>query len=87
MQDVFGIYPNSQLLADSFAAQGYLTVLPDYFRGAPLVHGKNNDIQAFLKVNQPEHIEPVIEAALNYTKKELGAKKIGAVGYCFGGKV
>ncbi|RAL58671.1 hypothetical protein DID88_002977 [Monilinia fructigena] len=47
LSDVIGIWQNSQLMADQFAANGYYTILPDIFNG--------------------------------YTK-------IGAVGYCFGGK-
>ncbi len=32
-----------------------------------------------------EQIDPIVEAAVKYLK-EKGFKKIGAVGYCFGGK-
>jgi dienelactone hydrolase len=33
---VFGIFNNSQLLADDFASNGYLAVLPDLFAGDEL---------------------------------------------------
>src|SRR4051812_46349700 len=33
LTDIFGIYSNSQLLADEFANNGYLTVIPDLFQG------------------------------------------------------
>jgi dienelactone hydrolase len=39
ISDVFGIVSNSQLLADDFASNGYLTVIPDIFAGDPLIFG------------------------------------------------
>jgi dienelactone hydrolase len=33
LSDIFGIFPNSQLVADAFAANGSLAVLPDLFNG------------------------------------------------------
>lgn len=36
--------------------------------------------------HSPERVEPVIEAAIKGLKEELGVKKVGAVGYCFGGR-
>ena len=91
LPDVFGIYNNSQLLADEFAANGYLTVLPDYFRGDALnindMGTGKVDLPSWIKNHQVEQVEPVVESTLKYIKEELGVKKVGAVGYCFGGKV
>lgn len=91
LPDVFGIYTNSQLLVDDFAANGYATVLPDYFRGDALkledMNSGKVDLPSWLKNHQAEQVEPIVGAALKYAKEELGAKKIGAVGYCFGAKV
>lgn len=91
LPDVFGIYTNSQLLADEFAANGYATVLPDYFREDALkledMNSGKVDVPSWLKNHQAEQVEPIVGAALKYAKEELGAKKIGAVGYCFGAKV
>ncbi|BDD55628.1 hypothetical protein MPDQ_000906 [Monascus purpureus] len=90
LPDVFGIYTNSQLLADEFAANGYATVLPDYFREDALkledMNSGKVDVPSWLKNHQAEQVEPIVGAALKYAKEELGAKKIGAVGYCFGAK-
>lgn len=91
LPDVMGIYNNSQLLADEFANNGYLTVLPDLFRGDAIKLGDMEagkvDLPAWISKHQPEHIEPVVEATIKYVRQELGVKKVGAVGYCFGGKV
>lgn len=91
ISDVFGIVSNSQLLADYFARNGYLTVIPDIFAGDPLLLG---DYEAG-KVNFPEwlakhpteSVDPVIEATIKHLRENLGVKKVVAVGYCFGGRV
>ncbi|KAJ5730714.1 uncharacterized protein N7483_005222 [Penicillium malachiteum] len=36
LSDIFGLFNNNKLLVDEFANNGYLTVLPDLFRGGQL---------------------------------------------------
>lgn len=91
LTDIFGIFPNAQLLADEFANNGYLTVLPDLFQGdqigvSDLEAGKV-DLPAWLSRHQVANVEPVVESTIKYVRETLGVKKVGAVGYCFGGKV
>ena len=91
MTDIFGIFINAQMLADEYANNGYLTIIPDIFQGdqisvSDMSSGKA-DLPTWLKSHQPEHVEPVIESTIKYARETLGVKKIGAVGYCFGGKV
>lgn len=85
---------NAQLIADQFAANGYFVVMPDLFQGDPvkLNRPEDFDIMAWLqkggpegKGHLPDQVDPIVEKTLAYVK-EQGAKKIGAVGYCFGGK-
>jgi len=88
--DVFGIYPNAQLLADEFAKSGYLTVIPDLFQGdqlsvADMESGKA-DLGTWFPKHQPGNVDPVVEATIKYVRETLGVKKVGAVGYCFGAK-
>ncbi|OOQ87156.1 dienelactone hydrolase family protein [Penicillium brasilianum] len=90
LTDIFGIFPNSQLLADEFAKNGYLTVIPDLFQGdqisvADMESGKA-DLPAWLPKHQPANVDPVVEASIKYVRETLGVKKVGAVGYCFGAK-
>jgi dienelactone hydrolase len=91
LTDIFGIFPNSQLLADEFAKSGYLTVIPDLFQGdqisvADMESGKAN-LGAWLPNHQTANVDPVVEASIKYVRETLGVKKVGAVGYCFGAKV
>lgn len=85
---------NAQLIADQFAANGYYVVMPDLFQGDPvkLNRPEGFDIMNWLqkggpegKGHLPDQVDPIVEKTLAYVK-EQGAKKIGAVGYCFGGK-
>jgi len=87
---------NPQLIADQFAANGYWVVMPDLFQGDAIelnqLGGGNFDIMAWLtkggpegKGHLPDTVDPIVEKTLAYMK-EQGAKRIGAVGYCFGGK-
>jgi dienelactone hydrolase len=91
LSDIFGIFPNSQLLADEFAKAGYLTVIPDLFQGdqisvADMESGKA-DLPSWLPKHQPANVDPVVEASIKYVRETLGVKSVGAVGYCFGAKV
>lgn len=93
-----GVWQNSRLLADEFAAAGYLTLLVDLFHGDPVpVHkteDPSHDIQGWLahgsngtNPHTEEIVDPIIVDSINVLKGEYGIKKIGAVGYCFGAKV
>jgi len=95
LPDVIGHeFINAQLIADQFAANGYYVVMPDLFQGDPvkLNRPEGFDIMNWLqkggpegKGHLPDQVDPIVEKTLAYVK-EQGAKKIGAVGYCFGGK-
>jgi dienelactone hydrolase len=91
LSDVFGIYDNSKLLADAFAGSGYLTVIPDLFSGDAIQLGGfldgKVDIQSWLKNHEADTIDLVVERSIKYLREELGIKRLGTVGYCFGGKV
>lgn len=93
--EVMGIYANSQLLADSFAAKGYTTLVPDVFNGdaVPLNKFPTVDLLSWIakgfdgkNPHTAEYVDPIIIAAIK-TLRELGVSKIGGVGYCFGAKV
>ncbi|KAI9646844.1 hypothetical protein NHQ30_004844 [Ciborinia camelliae] len=95
LPDVIGIWQNSQLMADQFAANGYYTVIPDILNGDPVSlnnRPKDFDIMDWLTKgsdgNNPHtctYIDPIVEKSIEYLRSK-GYKKIGAVGYCFGAK-
>lgn len=93
--DVIGIWQNSKLMADQYAANGYYTVIIDVFNGdsRSLDDTKNIDFMAWLSEGSDgknphtsEAVDPIVEAAIKYLKDQEHTK-IGALGYCFGAKV
>lgn len=91
ISDIFGIVSNSQLLADDFARNGYLAVIPDVLNNDPINFGDwgtgKVHLPTWIAKHGPETVEPAVEATIKHLREELGVKKIGAVGYCFGGRV
>jgi len=95
LTDVIGHrFVNVQLIADQFAANGYLTIAPDLFQGDPIQLNRPEgfSLQDWMtgthsgKAHTPKEIDPVVEAAVKYLRQDLGVKRIGAVGYCIGAK-
>ncbi|CAN8100444.1 unnamed protein product [Discula destructiva] len=89
LTDIFGInFINSQLVADSYGAQGYYTIMPDLFRGdpVPVDRASTFDFAGWQARNQPATIDPVIQRALDDITAHTSIKRLGVVGYCFGGK-
>lgn len=92
--DVYGIWQNSQLMADQFAANGYHTLVLDYFNGDPWSQNHpSGDFQKWLKEGSDgknphtvDAAEPIVEAAIKTLIEKHGVTKLGAVGYCYGAK-
>lgn len=81
--------PDSFRLADSFAQAGYAVVMPDYFKGDPLpadLVTPGVDFSAWFKKHPDSEVISMLDTTLKFMRGELGAKKVGAVGYCYGGK-
>ncbi|MFN3799798.1 MAG: dienelactone hydrolase family protein [Sphingobium yanoikuyae] len=95
IQEVFGVNPGIRQKCDRLAEQGYLAIAPDLFwRIAPGVE-LNPDIpeelqrglDLFGQFDQDAGIRD-IEATIHATRALLGGSgKIGAVGYCLGGRL
>ncbi|KAH8891959.1 alpha/beta-hydrolase [Thozetella sp. PMI_491] len=93
--DVLGVWANSKLIADHFAAKGYLCLIIDVLNGDPLKLNSfmGLDLTDWLNYGSdgknphtPEHVDPIMLAAIEYLKTQKGVEKIGAVGYCFGAR-
>lgn len=94
LPDVIGIWQNSKLIADQFAANGYATLLIDTFNKDPLKleSPPGFDFMSWLNKGSAcdnphtaEFVDPIVEKGIAYLK-EKGYTKIGGVGYCFGAK-
>ncbi|KAI4256323.1 MAG: hypothetical protein L6R42_006293 [Xanthoria sp. 1 TBL-2021] len=95
LHDIFGwTFRNNRLLADHFAQEVNATVyLPDFFGGEVITEDmlfdpekfKELDLQGFLQRNGKEVRAPSVLGFAGRLKSEMGYKKVGAVGYCWGG--
>ncbi|KAH8651587.1 dienelactone hydrolase [Tricladium varicosporioides] len=94
LPDVIGIWQNSKLMADQYAANGYYTFMPDYFNGDPLSLNRPDgfDFMAWLtkgsdgkNPHTPDAVDPYVAESIKFLQ-DKGFKKIGSVGYCFGAK-
>ncbi|KAK0729606.1 dienelactone hydrolase [Lasiosphaeris hirsuta] len=101
LPDILGLWQNNKLLADGFAAAGYLVLLPDIYNGDPFklhkpfaVLGPTEDALVDWAAhgsdgNNPhtaEQMDPIVAAAIAHLRSEHGIERVGAVGYCFGAK-
>ncbi|KAI0106382.1 dienelactone hydrolase [Nemania sp. FL0031] len=94
IHDVFGWkYPNNRLLADHYAREANVTVyVPDFFGGwvvdYQLVEEERFDkidLVTMAKENSREIRGPEMIACAKALKGELGFKRLGAIGFCYGG--
>ncbi|KAF2675729.1 alpha/beta-hydrolase [Lentithecium fluviatile CBS 122367] len=89
--DFYGIASlNNKLVADSIARAGYPVIMPDLFNGDPvstaLAEGPALDLAAWRARHPTFAIDRIIESTITYIRNGLSASKLGAVGYCLGGK-
>lgn len=95
LQEIFGVNSNMRATADSYAAEGYHVIVPDLFwrqeRGVELDPGNEADRERAAELlkglDQILAVEDSLIAA-DYLRNVPGnSGKIGAVGYCLGGKL
>jgi carboxymethylenebutenolidase len=89
IQEIFGVNHHIRDMADRFAAQGYAVVAPALFdrvqKGIELGYTQadiDKGREYRMKLSDPQVMADVEAAA-----RHLAGKKLGIVGYCFGGTV
>jgi carboxymethylenebutenolidase len=90
VQEIFGVNPHIRSVADGYANDGFLAVAPALFDriqpGVELAYD-GPDLQtamSFIPRFDTEKALSDVAAAIEYAKTATG-KKVGVVGYCFGG--
>ncbi|MBD59532.1 MAG: carboxymethylenebutenolidase [Citromicrobium sp.] len=93
IQEIFGVNAGIRRKCDLLAEDGYLAVAPDLFwrlgEGIELDPDIESEFQQALdlmgKFDQDEGVKD-IEASIRWARADSG-KKVGAVGYCLGGRL
>lgn len=93
IQEIFGVNPGMRAMTDDWAAKGYLAICPDLFwrlqPGVQLDADKPEEFQQGYGLMQRFDMDQGIKdiaAAIKYLR-DAGCAKVGAVGYCMGGRL
>ena len=94
IQEIFGVNAGIRRKCDKLAGEGYLALAPDLFwRLQPNVEldpDVPDEFQQALglmgRVDQDQGVRD-IEATIKYARNSEGCAKVGAVGYCLGGRL
>jgi len=95
MQEIFGVNEHIRAVADQYALDGFVVLAPDLFwRQAPRVElgYEGADMTQARSLMQAYTAEQAIAdigvaARVLRARAEVGASKVGAVGYCMGGRM
>lgn len=95
IQEIFGVNKVMRDLCDGFAAQGYLAVCPDLFwriePGIDITDQTEEEWQQAFDLFQKFDVDKGVEdlkATIDTLRGHAGSTgKVGAVGYCLGGKL
>ncbi|HEY6815944.1 MAG TPA: dienelactone hydrolase family protein [Croceibacterium sp.] len=94
IQEIFGVNAGIRRKCDRLAAEGYLALAPDLFwRLEPAIE-LDPDVESEFKqalellgrFDQDQGVAD-IEATIRHARTALGCAKVGAVGYCLGGRL
>ena len=94
IQEIFGVNAGIRRKCDRLAESGYLALAPDLFwrlePGVELDPDVEAEFEAALELmgrfDQDRGVRD-IEATIKYARSALGCAKVGAVGYCLGGRL
>jgi carboxymethylenebutenolidase len=91
IQEIFGINPHIQSVADTFAKEGFLCIAPAIFDrvrpGIELPYNPDTMKEGFGYVTSLDQKNTIadIDAAISWLRAQPGIRKVGAVGFCWGG--
>jgi dienelactone hydrolase len=87
LADIYGITSNDgKLLGDSMATAGYMVVMPDIMANDIPTSKSSFNYSSWFPKHPVSVADHIIDMTVKHVRSEMGIKKIGAVGYCFGGR-
>ncbi|POI33687.1 hypothetical protein CIB84_002561, partial [Bambusicola thoracicus] len=99
IHDIFGwMFPDIRYIVDLIAGHGYITICPDFFKGTDPWKTTDHwhDFADWMKEHDPVKVDRSLssllficlreaDVVLKYLKEQCDAKKIGIVGFSWGG--
>ncbi|OXB70178.1 UNVERIFIED_CONTAM: hypothetical protein H355_002215 [Colinus virginianus] len=88
VHDIFGwMFPDIRYIVDLIAGHGYITICPDFFKGKDPWKTTDHwhDFADWMKKHDPMKVDREADVVLKYLKEQCDAKKIGIVGFSWGG--
>lgn len=94
IQEIFGVNEGIRQKCEDFAREGYLALAPDLFwrlkpgieLDADVPKEFQQALELFGKFDQDKGVAD-IESTIQVARAELGGGKVGAVGFCLGGRL
>ncbi|XP_061445087.1 carboxymethylenebutenolidase homolog [Rhineura floridana] len=88
IHDIYGWeFPDTRYVADIVAANGYITICPDFFLGKEPWKTTNRwqNFGDWLKQRDPTKVDKTADTVMKFLKEKYNAKKIGVIGFSWGG--
>lgn len=89
VQEIFGVNPSIQSVADSYAQDGFIALAPALFdrfeKNVQLGYGDEDMKRAFGLMHQLNPDTALLDVAAAYQYLESEGKGIGILGFCYGG--
>jgi len=83
----WGLNDNMRAMADRLAAEGYIVLAVDLFKGKVAASPGDARVLMMEAIEDPESISTNVRAAFEFLDATVGAPRIGSLGWCFGGGV
>ena len=89
VQEIFGVNPSIQAVADSYAKDGFVAIAPALFdrleKGVLLGYGPEDMKKAFALYPQLDVDKALLDVGAAYAYAQGTGKGVGVIGFCYGG--
>ena len=89
VQEIFGVNPSIQAVADSYAKDGFVAIAPTLFdrleKGVLLGYGPEDMKKAFALYPQLDVDKALLDVGAAYAYAQGTGKGVGVIGFCYGG--
>ena len=87
MQEWWGLVPEIKSVCDRFAAEGFVALAPDVYRGEIAEHTEMDKAAHLMSTLPMDRAARDMGGAVDYllARPEVSGDRIGVVGYCMGG--